>query len=188
MTEGIASPSAERGEIDVNSIDSIAGYSLERLREFASRSRQLMAVLYPSIQEHERAYLREYRSKWVRHPKNQLSAAVSSGMRSALARRGVKKRYRTWESLAGYDIDALTLHMESQFTGGMSWDNYGDWHIDHIIPQRVFNFTSPDNADFKRCWALKNLRPMWARENQTKGGRVDKPFQPMLALTGGDSV
>ena len=58
----------------------------------------------------------------------------------------------------------------------------GEWHIDHIIPKSVFNFTKPEHEDFKRCWALKNLQPLWAEENISKFNKLDKHFQPTLAL------
>jgi len=62
-------------------------------------------------------------------------------------------------------------HIERQFTKGMSWDNIDKWHIDHIVPVSSFKFETPDDPDFKACWALTNLRPLWAKENQTKHKR-----------------
>lgn len=89
-----------------------------------------------------------------------------------------------WEDLAGYSVDALRRHIEKQFKGGMNWERFlaGEIHIDHRIPVAAFNFSSPEDLDFKRCWALKNLQPMWARENISKGAKLDKPFQPSLAI------
>jgi hypothetical protein len=62
-----------------------------------------------------------------------------------------------------------------------SWSRAG-WHINHVIPISAFNFSSPEDIDFKKCWALKNLRPLWAKDNFSKNARLDKPFQPSLAL------
>ena len=53
----------------------------------------------------------------------------------------------------------------------MGWHNMGEWHIDHIVPVSSFTITSADDADFKACWALTNLRPMWADENRSKGDK-----------------
>ena len=50
----------------------------------------------------------------------------------------------------------------------MNWDNYGQWYIDHIIPKAAFNITSPYCDDFKKCWALDNLQPLWAENNIKK--------------------
>ena len=98
--------------------------------------------------------------------------------------RGNKNR-RKWEKLVGYSVKDLKKHLERQFIDGMSWDNYGEWHIDHKIPVAVFNFDHPDEIDFKRCWALENLQPMWASENIAKRAKIDMPFQPMLKLRTG---
>ena len=47
----------------------------------------------------------------------------------------------------------------------------GEIHIDHIVPVAAFNITSLDDAAFKACWALANLRPMWAKDNISKGSK-----------------
>jgi hypothetical protein len=62
-------------------------------------------------------------------------------------------------------------HLEKQFTEGMTWDNYGQWHVDHIRPMSSFNFTSLDDPEFKECWDLSNLQPLWETENLSKGSR-----------------
>ena len=80
-----------------------------------------------------------------------------------------KKGGRAWESLVGYTLDDLMRHLERQFLPGMSWDNIGDWHVDHRVPKKAHNYESEDDPDFKACWALTNLQPLWARENISKG-------------------
>jgi len=93
-----------------------------------------------------------------------------------------RKNHRSWLSLIDYTVSDLKKHLERQFQEGMTWENYGDWHIDHIIPVSAFNITCPEDLDFKRCWALSNLRPLWAKENIIKHCKLEKPFQPALAL------
>ena len=94
------------------------------------------------------------------------------------------KSGRHWETIVGYTIDQLKKHLEKQFKNGMSWENYGKhgWHIDHKIPISVHNFETPYNPDFKNCWSLKNLQPMWAKENISKSNKLSKPFQPSLTI------
>ena len=67
---------------------------------------------------------------------------------------------------------------------GHTWTDFleGDFHIDHIIPCAAFNFQSPEDPDFKRCWALSNLQLLPAEENLKKGAKLLQPFQPSLAL------
>lgn len=123
----------------------------------------------------------KYSQKRRSTPTGRLSQSISRLMNHSLHGR---KGYQKWESLVGYDLTQLKHHLEKQFTDGMTWANYGDWHVDHIIPISVFNFETPDDFDFKRCWSLKNLQPMWARENIIKGNRLSKPFQPSLSIGG----
>ena len=69
-----------------------------------------------------------------------------------------------------YSKDELARHLERQFLRGMTWDNYGSkWHIDHIIPIASFDMSDPEQ--FQQCWALTNLRPMWAIDNIRKGAK-----------------
>lgn len=63
-------------------------------------------------------------------------------------------------------------HLEKEFTDGMTWENYGEWHVDHIRPMASFDFISVDCADFKECWSLSNLQPLWGDENISKGSRL----------------
>ncbi|EKS29291.1 Uncharacterised protein [Afipia felis] len=94
------------------------------------------------------------------------------------------KAGRSWEVLVGYNLSELMRHLEKLFLPGMTWDNYGrgGWHIDHKIPKVVFNYTSPEHEDFKRCWALSNLQPLWEQDNISKNAKLAKQFQPTLAL------
>ena len=71
-----------------------------------------------------------------------------------------------------FSVEDLIQHLEEQFDSGMSWDNMDKWHIDHILPVASFNFDSPDDEDFKECWALSNLQPLWAEENLAKGTKI----------------
>jgi len=103
--------------------------------------------------------------KWYnRKPKNRLCNNV---------RQGIRKSFRTgkpglWEWQVGYSLAKLRRHLESLFEPGMSWQNYGLWHIDHRRPVNTFDFSSIEDPAFKQCWSLDNLQPLWARENWTK--------------------
>jgi len=108
-----------------------------------------------------------------------LNGAISSGIWRSL--KG-NKNGRQWESLVGYSLDTLIKHLEKQFTKGMTWENYGIWHVDHKIPLNVFNYTKSEHEDFKKCWALENLQPLWAFDNLSKHNKLDKHFQPSLAI------
>ena len=111
-------------------------------------------------------------------PKYKLSAAMRAGVSKGI-KKGSKSARKTFE-LLGYSLDDLMAHLEKKFTKGMSWENYGKWHIDHVIPLSAHNYETPENMDFKRAWALNNLQPLWAKENISKHARLDSTFQPSL--------
>jgi hypothetical protein len=116
-------------------------------------------------------------------PSFQLDRRMRSLMWASLKK---NKGGRSWQDLAGYSVDDLRSHIEKQFRDGMSWELFlsGEIHIDHKIPRSVFNYSSPENLDFKRCWSLENLQPMWAIDNIKKSNKLNKPFQPSLLMGG----
>tara|TARA_R100001443_G_scaffold668_2_gene2655 strand:+ start:568 stop:858 length:291 start_codon:yes stop_codon:yes gene_type:complete len=91
-----------------------------------------------------------------------------------LKKGGIVKSGRTFD-LLGYSPEELFTHFESYFTeeNGYTWDNIDEWHIDHIRPVASFNYDSTDHPDFKKCWALNNLQPLWAFDNMSKGDKWD---------------
>ena len=120
-----------------------------------------------------------YRENLKSNPKFKLNKYLSCAIRVSL---GGNKKGAHWEDLVGYTIEMLKKHLEKQFVNGMTWENYGKWHLDHKIPIAAFNFTKPEHADFQKCWALKNLQPLWAKENIIKKDKLTKHFQPSLLL------
>jgi len=94
------------------------------------------------------------------------------------------KKGRHWENLVGYTYNDLMKRLKQTMPKGYSWENYlsGELHIDHIIPKSVFNFTTPEHSDFKKCWALSNLQLLPAKENIVKKDKLYKPFQPSLKI------
>jgi len=105
-------------------------------------------------------------SRVKRQAEKAISLSVDREMRAALNRRGGSSKI---ERLCGYSVAELRFHLERQFTRGMSWENFDQIHIDHIIPRASFNLS--DERDWRACWALTNLQPRWARDNQSKAAR-----------------
>lgn len=117
----------------------------------------------------EKAYARDYYHHVLsRIPKKHLDINISNSIRKAL--KGNKKR-NSWEKLVGYTLDDLFNHLKNQFVGDMSWDNYGSWHIDHVKPKSLFEYKTAEDMEFKKCWALSNLQPLWAGDNIRKSNK-----------------
>ena len=109
-----------------------------------------------------RDYIKEIR-------KNNLSRRISDNignqMRSALFR---NKGRKSWEAIVGYSVESLINHLGTKFSEGMTWENYGEWHIDHIRPISSFDFETEPLKAAKECWAIGNLQPLWAIDNIRK--------------------
>jgi hypothetical protein len=85
-------------------------------------------------------------------------------------RQFIKKNGNRTVDFIGCSIQDVKVYLEKQFTSGMSWDNYGKWHIDHIIPCASFDLTDPEQQ--KKCFHYSNLQPLWASDNIRKSDKV----------------
>lgn len=128
----------------------------------------------------------EYTASWYKENKDRVLYTVG---RWKANQRAINPEYRLREAMGnmvrrvlsaktertsiylGYSTTDLREHLERQFTKGMSWDNYGEWHIDHIYP--VSLFISDGETDPSKINCLSNLRPLWAKENLSKGAKQE---------------
>jgi len=125
--------------------------------------------------------IRVIRQKYDNTTKGRLNHCMTSAINHSLTK-GTKARQR-WEFLVGFTVTQLKEHLEKQFIGDMTWGNHGSfWEIDHRIPISAHNFNTPADFDFRRCWSLKNLRPLEKSKNRAKCGKMVKPFQPALQI------
>lgn len=109
---------------------------------------------------------------------------------SCLIRCNIKnKKYESCMKYLPYTIQELKQHLENKFEPWMNWSNWGGydsktwndqdsttwtWQIDHIIPQSVLTYSSMEEENFKKCWALNNLRPLSAKQNCLDGARLER--------------
>ena len=110
-------------------------------------------------------------------PNFKLACTLRSRIGSVLSKIKQGKYMHTME-LVGCTIDELKQHLESQFDEGMTWENHGLWHIDHIIPCCSFDLTK--KIDQQVCFNWSNLQPMWGEENLSKSGKYDQIDQNIL--------
>lgn len=69
-------------------------------------------------------------------------------------------------ALVGCTVEQLREHIAKQFTEGMTFENYGEWHVDHIRPCASFDLNDPEQL--KTCFNWQNLQPLWAADNLRK--------------------
>ena len=101
-------------------------------------------------------------------PEFKLVKTLRSRLGYALKSQNAKKNNTTME-LIGCSINFLKGYLEAKFQDGMSWENHGEWHIDHIKPCCSYNLLDKDEQ--KKCFHYKNLQPLWATENLSKCGK-----------------
>lgn len=96
--------------------------------------------------------------------------AIRKMISRVLALSGDSKTSKS-ELLIGYTKKDLVEHLEKQFENWMSWDNHGEWHIDHVTPISWYN--NNGIKDPKIINRLENLRPLRAEENIKKGAKIE---------------
>lgn len=117
------------------------------------------------INKKYREYMRTYRANNVQL---RITKTVSKAFKTGLK---IKHSKNAIFSKLGYTLQDLMEHLQNQFSDGMNWENYGQWHIDHITPQSWLPYDSIDDENFHKCWCLQNLQPLWAKDNISKGNR-----------------
>jgi hypothetical protein len=141
--------------------------------------------------EENRNHLNEYQKKWreknidkIRktkrdyqqhlrdtNPTYKLISYFRTAIYQVLKESNVEKNKHYFDVLK-YTPEQLINHLEVQFTEGMTWDNYGEWHVDHIRPISSFNISEMGDSNFMECWCLDNLQPMWGEENIRKSNKL----------------
>jgi hypothetical protein len=81
-------------------------------------------------------------------------------------------KYGHYFEILQYSPEELATHLENQFTEAMTWENYGEFHVDHKLPISSFNIKEIGDEEFMRCWCLDNLQPMWGEENIRKSNKI----------------
>ena len=99
---------------------------------------------------------------------------VSTAISNALNRSNGSKQGDSVMQYLPYTIEKLKAHLENLFEPWMTWENYGEWHIDHIEPQSKLPYDSMKHPNFLKCWALENLQPLEAIKNMKKGNKSVK--------------
>ena len=151
-------------------------YKKEYYQENKEYKKEYSKEWYQENKEYKKEYQKKYRkenkekrNEYIRKKrKNDPLFRLKLCIRN-IVNRAIKTK-RTQE-IIGCSFQELKLHLESQFTEGMSWENYGyyGWHVDHKKPLSWFDLTNPDEVDKANHYS--NLQPMWAEENLSKGNR-----------------
>lgn len=108
------------------------------------------------------------KKQWANKTEYMIKEILSKRVRNALNAVYVKKVART-KNLVGCEISFLKQYIANKFKKRMSWDNYGEWEIDHIRPCSSYNLKDPEQQ--LECFNYSNLQPLWKKENRKKSDK-----------------
>lgn len=109
-----------------------------------------------------------YRYKYEQYRwKNDINFRLVKNIRSRLSH-AIKRNTKSGKTLEllGCPIEDFKKYLESKFQKDMNWDNYGEWHVDHIKALKYFNLT--ETEQLKIASHYTNLQPLWAIDNIRK--------------------
>jgi hypothetical protein len=138
----------------------------EYCRSWYAKNKDRNAERFKKFKEANPNYWRDWEAERRKNPSIRIAKNARNRIRRALL--GENKSANT-EKLIGCTIEELTKHLERKFLPGMTWENYGSWHVDHKRPCISFDLSKPSHQ--RACFHFKNLQPLWARDNIAKGGR-----------------
>ena len=88
-------------------------------------------------------------------------------IRKTIKEKGLKKSAKT-EQILGCTVDEFIIYLQSKFQEGMTLENHGEWHIDHIIPIS----SASTEEEVIKLNHYTNLQPLWAEDNLKKGNKI----------------
>lgn len=138
-------------------------------KEYYATHKEEAKEWYRNRSEEQKKAKAEYNRKWKnKEYTNSISYKLRCIMSSGVRRSLNNKKESSIFKLLPYTFEELRAHLEAQFEDWMTWDNLGStadkpkvtWQIDHIKPVNTFNITDEHCEEFRKCWALENLRPL----------------------------
>ncbi len=133
--------------------------------EYYARNRE--KILSRMQEKYKDGGLEKIKSRY----ENDIQYRLSNNLRSRL-RLALKNNQKLGSAVLdlGCSVGELKEYLEGKFQPEMSWNNYGDWHIDHVLPLSSFDLTNEE--EFKKACHYTNLQPLWAEDNLKKGASI----------------
>lgn len=150
----------------VKRAEDIAAYNIEYREKNADRIAEKKAAWTANNLDR----VRRSKSRWVQRKYGEdiqfrFARNVRARVSSALRKAGVSKSTRSMVQI-GCTIPELRAHLEKHFVEGMSWDNYGEWVVDHVTPIGAFDLNCP--LQLHMAAGFWNLQPLWYGDNLRK--------------------
>lgn len=119
---------------------------------------------------------REAKNQWTRRNPQYFTSWRNADTTRKIAhslRTRLRRAVKTGSAVKnlGCSVSEFLAHLESMFVVGMTWNNYGKWHIDHIKPLSKFNLADP--AQLAEACHYSNLQPLWGADNIRKLNKLN---------------
>ena len=149
--------------------------NIEKCKDFHKKyyeinKETLLAKKRAYFQNNKESRNEYYRNKMQTDPVFLIRSRIRGRFNIALKRQGTQKKNKTMEYI-GCSKEELKKYIELQFVDGMSWDNKGKWHIDHIKPLSSFDLS--DEKQVFEAMNFRNLQPLWAQDNIRKSNKIN---------------
>ena len=149
----------------------------KKVKEYREKNKEKLLKYFeeyrkkPGYKKKFNLYMKNYmNNKLKTDPDFKLKMQLRHRIYLALKVKGISKSKRTMK-LLGCTVEELWKHLESKFQPGMTKENYGKWHVDHIRPCASFDLTDPKQQFI--CFHYTNLQPLWAKDNIRKGAKYE---------------
>lgn len=140
-------------------------YNHENKEKIAARCKIRKRQITIASQKYQREYIKSRRQININV---RLRTNLGNRLRDAL--RG-RVKAGSILNLLGCTVEELKIYLENKFSIGMTWGNWGEWHIDHIVPMSAFDLSDP--ASQAQAMHHTNLQPLWATDNRIKRNKLD---------------
>jgi len=165
----------EKDKWNIENREHIKAYVARKWKENPEKIKAQSRAFIEKNPHYHRDWKNKYKQKIAAHtklrrdtePLFKLRGLLRHRIKESLKRKNFKKNKRMVEWL-GCSVQDVAAHLERQFKPGMTWENHGKWHIDHIVP--LSSATTTEEM-YQLCH-FTNLQPLWAAENLSKNGKM----------------
>ena len=141
----------------------------ERVRTYTEENKERIAARQKKYRaEHSKEHSEYIKKRRQEDPKYKLICAIRNMLNNAFNKRTKVGKNKQAEEILGCSIEFFIEHLQSQFQEGMTLENHGEWHIDHIIPLS----TAKTEEEVIKLNHYTNLQPLWAKDNLVKWNKT----------------
>jgi len=146
----------------------------ERLKQYREENKERLKQYREENRERKNE---RHKQRKITDPLYKLTCNLRARTYKAFQYKSYRKTSKTAEML-GVPYEIAFAHIERQFTKGMTWENQGEWHIDHIIPLA----SAETESELIKLCHYTNLQPLWAFDNISKSDNLIDGTQVKLRL------